>query len=121
MMTLTAESNANSHVARRLLILNCETNTENNNVHYSVSCNKGVKLKLAYHVVENIGKCPGHCDRQEWQTQEHVVNESDNQYVCDPHAFTVKVCGVGVGVTVCNSDIHCQRLHCYNMITTYHY
>jgi len=61
--------------------------------------------------VENVGECPCHCNREEWQTQEHVVNERDYQYVCDPHAFTVEVCRVGVGITVCDSDVHCKCLY----------
>jgi len=73
--------------------------------------NKGRdKTRLTYHVVENVSQCPGHCHGEEWQTEEHVVNEGYDQYVCDPHAFAVEVSWVWVGVAVSNSNIHCQNV-----------
>ena len=51
-----------------------------------------VETKSTYHIVENICQCPGHCNREEWQTQKHVVKKGHYQYVCDPHAFAIEIC-----------------------------
>lgn len=57
--------------------------------------------------MKNIGKCPSHCNREEWQTEEHIVEEGYHEDISDPHAFAVEVRRVGVGIAVCDSDIHC--------------
>jgi len=56
--------------------------------------------------VENIGKRPSHSNGEKWKTEEHVMNEGDNQHICDPHALAVEICRVGVRVAVCDSHIH---------------
>ena len=61
-------------------------------------------------VVNDVGKGPSHGDGQEGKTEEDVVNESDDDNVCHPHALAVEVRRVGIRLAMSHAHIHLEEI-----------
>ena len=54
----------------------------------------------------DVCQCPRNSYREEWKTQQHVVNEYNDDDICDPHSTAVEKRRVWIRVAVSYANVH---------------
>ena len=62
----------------------------------------------AYDVVKEVSGGPCHGDADHWNGENDVMRQEDDDDVRQPHATTVEVVPVGVGVAAGNAHVHLE-------------